>query len=391
MRLRPISLRRRALESKRTPTVWFAGGGTGGHLAPGLSLANWLLKTAPIRCQFLTSGRSAERSVLRGAGMSAIEHPLPIPDNRWNRLRYGAAMTREVASMMAHFIRVRPHCLIGLGAYGSVPAALAAAAVGVPVFLLEQNVLPGKANRLLSRWATEIYAQWDESLKYFAKPERVRVLGNPVRSHAMLGSREEALARFELDPHKKTILVMGGSQGSVAINSAILEAAPCLARYQDQIQWIHLTGERAARVWKGALKNTSLSSVVLPYLDRIELAYAAADLVISRAGGTTIAELLARGIPSVLVPYPQAAEDHQLLNAQAVSTRGACRVVSESDFTPVSIRTLIEELVLQDHVRLRMARAARAAGRADATRDIGGRLLEVLGVEPTNHRMEVAG
>ena len=377
---------------ERTPSIWFVGGGTGGHLSPGLAIAEWLLRKVPVRCQFLTSGRPAERALLHNVQITALEHPLPIPNSRWNRFKYAAAMSKEAAQMALHFVRVPPAAVVGLGAYGSVPAALAAAATGVPLFLLEQNSVPGKANRLLSRWATEVYLQWEHTAEHLpaVRSDRIHVLGNPVRAAALRHSRDYACRALGLDPTKKTLLVMGGSQGSTAINRAIRDAATRLGRHRRELQCLIIAGDRAARVLKGALKNTSLSSVVLPFVEEIGLAYAAADLALCRAGGTSIAELAARGVPAILVPMPGAADDHQRRNARAAADSGGAVVIEEADLTPTRVLELVETLLLDEEACSALAADARRAGRPDAVEVIGRRLLAQIGVDPDRWKSDQA-
>lgn len=365
--------------------VFFAGGGTGGHLYPGIALALALRDDRePAESVFLCTDRALDRREAERYGFDAEE----VPAMRWRGLASLPAVALGLAAGVAKtaWILARrgtlPSVTVGLGGYASFAPALLSRLLGRPVVLLEQNVIPGRANRLLSRLATRVYAQWEESLPRFAHPERVRFEGNPVRPE--VSSRDRAVARRTLGLSEEGVVVavLGGSQGSRSLNDAVVAAAPALARVGAQV--VHLIGrgnDRAAA--EAGYARAGARARVEEYCERMGDLYAAIDLAVCRAGGTTIAELTAIGVPSVLVPYPHAAEDHQRANARALETRGAAVVVEEAD---LSAERLSEALggLLGDPARLAAMRsAALAAGRPSAARRLAAEVRTLAGEGPS--------
>lgn len=370
--------------SNRVLRVLFAGGGTGGHLYPGIALALALQEgDDPADSLFLCSNRGLDEREARRYGFPAE----PVPAMRWRGLRSLPAVALGMAAGMAKtaWLLARrgslPSITVGLGGYASFAPALLTRLLGRPVVLLEQNVVPGRANRILSRLATRVYAQWEESLTRFPDPTRVRCEGNPVRpemtegdradQQAGLASQQAGLARarrsFGLDPVAPVVAVLGGSQGSRSLNDAILGAAPALAGVGAQV--VHLLGagnDRGAAV--AAYAAAGVKARVEEYCDRMGELYAATDLAVCRAGGTTIAELTAVGVPAVLVPYPHAAEDHQRANARALAARGAAVVVEEREITPESLGEVLRGILGDRSKLVSMQAAARSAGRPGAAR-----------------------
>lgn len=357
--------------------VLFAGGGTGGHLYPGIALALALQEgDDPADSLFLCSNRGLDEREARRYGFSAE----PVPAMRWRGLRSLPAVALGMAAGMAKtaWLLARrgslPSITVGLGGYASFAPALLTRLLGRPVVLLEQNVVPGRANRILSRLATRVYAQWEESLTRFPDPSRVRCEGNPVRPEMterdradQQAGRARARVAFGLDPVAPVVAVLGGSQGSRSLNEAIVGAAPALACVGAQV--VHLLGRGNDReAAEAAYAAAGVNARVEEYCDRMGELYAAMDLAVCRAGGTTIAELTAVGVPAVLVPYPHAAEDHQRANARALAARGAAVVVEEGEITPESLGEVLRR-ILGDRSRLAaMQAAARAAGRPGAAR-----------------------
>ncbi len=357
--------------------VLFAGGGTGGHLYPGIALALALQEgDDPADSLFLCSNRGLDEREARRYGFTAE----PVPAMRWRGLRSIPAVALGMAAGIAKtaWLLARrgslPSVTVGLGGYASFAPALLTRLLGRPVILLEQNVVPGRANRILSRLATRVYAQWEESLARFPDPTRVRCEGNPVRPEVTDRDRAEARRSFGLDPVAPLVAVLGGSQGSRSLNEALVAAAPALAGVGAQV--MHLLGrgnDRAAADQQAGSARVAYAAAgvrarVEEYSDRMGELYAATDLAVCRAGGTTIAELTAVGVPAVLVPYPHAAEDHQRANARALAARGAAVVVEEAEITSQRLGEVLRG-ILGDPARLAaMQAAARAAGRPGAAR-----------------------
>lgn len=351
--------------------VVFAGGGTGGHLFPGIEVAQEMARRTGAECIFCGTGRIAESRALDGTGFAREI----LPAEPWGGLkslpRFVFRAWRAFRAAARRVREIDPDIVVGLGGYASAAPVAAAARLGKPVFLLEQNAVPGRANRLLARFADAVFVPWDEAARAFPRRANVEAIGNPVRRSVLedvAGARET----FGLDPDLPTLLVMGGSQGARGLNRAILEGAKAFAERPMQV--IHLAGDADAGEAARRYAEIGVRAAVLVYLDRMALAYSAADVVLARAGGTSIAELACRGLPAVLVPFPAAAEDHQTANARAIARSGGAVVVPEGE---LGSRGIAEALVIlfDAERRNQMAGAMRRAGRPEAAREIVDRML----------------
>ena len=359
--------------------IVLAGGGTGGHLVPGLAVAEELRRNLPdARVVFIGTKRPVEEHMVPRAGFELRTVDAPrTPERVWQWPAYPFRLMASISRAKAALRELSPGVVVGLGGYGSVPVVLAAKKLGVPIALMEQNSVPGKANRLLSRWALEVYAQFESSRARFRNPDRVLLLGNPLRDSITKGSRERAAKRFSLEPGRRTLLILGGSQGARTVNESVSLA---LGEFEQAgpVQIIHQTGSLDFDRVQGRYKASGIRSHVVAFLDDMPEALAAADLVISRAGATTLAEIAACGKPSVLVPYPFAAEDHQRLNAEVYEKAGAAVMIRNAEFTPVEAGRVVKEMLF-DEIRLRrMGDAAKTLAKLDATRDVCHHLLVIL-------------
>lgn len=343
--------------------VALAGGGTGGHLFPGLAVAERLRGPggAPV---LFGSGREAERAWADGRATVVARRAPRLPGRRGAAPRFALELSREVLRTFRELGVRRPHLVIGLGGYASVAPGIAALLRGLPVLLLEQNAVPGKANRLLARLGGRVAASYEESLGYLPEKarRRARVLGNPLRASLEAGRRVPE--RFGLSPDAPILLVTGGSQGARGLNARILEAAGAIGERGGQV--IHLAGPDdeawARRAWAAA----GVRSFVRAFTRDMGDVYRTADLVVSRAGGTTLAELAALGRPSVLVPFPAATDDHQTRNAEVFVRAGAARRVAEADLDPERFREAVADLLFDPERLAAMERAARSLAVPDA-------------------------
>ncbi len=360
--------------------VVFAGGGTGGHLYPGLALAEELRRRDPgSRLLFLCTERDAQYPGLHAPGIevrvlpSRSRGPLPL------RL---AAMVPAIGRAFRLLAKFRPGAVVGLGGYGSVAPVLAARLLRVPTLLLEQNVVPGRTNRLLVHLAHEVASQWEEAVAYFRCRRKVRVTGNPIRSSIRRGSRLEAAARFGIDPDAPTLLVMGGSQGASPINRLMMDALPHLRA--RELQFIHLAGRhdadevRAAYQQRAACQGHGRAAVVFDFLEDMALAYSACDLAFCRAGGTSIAELTALGVPAVLVPLPHAKDNHQHFNAGVLEARGAAVLLEQRGLTPEQVAACIGELMGRPDRLAEMANQSRRVGVPRAAAIVADRVAALV-------------
>ncbi|NLW49467.1 MAG: UDP-N-acetylglucosamine--N-acetylmuramyl-(pentapeptide) pyrophosphoryl-undecaprenol N-acetylglucosamine transferase [Candidatus Brocadiaceae bacterium] len=364
--------------------VLFAGGGTGGHLMPGAATARALQELVPGAASlFQMTHRSAERSCLpalagcRTARMGDLRWAGPAGKVLWPA-RAGAALSRTLDVLRGF----RPHVVVGLGGVNSVLPVLVARTLGMRTAVLESNALPGRAVRALAPVCDCVLLHWPQAAAGL-RARRTVLTGSPVRPEVLAGDRRAARRRLGLCPLRPTLLAMGGSQGALALNEALLSALGLVRAGGADVQVLHLTGagllngtrERAARMGLTGYRAVG-------FMERMADAYAAADVVLARAGGSTLAELTALGLPAILVPYPYATDGHQVANAEAAAAAGAAVVIPQSALTAQSLADAILALVRDDARRGRMAACARRIGRPRAARAAALHLAALAGVAP---------
>jgi UDP-N-acetylglucosamine--N-acetylmuramyl-(pentapeptide) pyrophosphoryl-undecaprenol N-acetylglucosamine transferase len=277
--------------------------------------------------------------------------------------------------------KFQPHAVLGMGGFTSTAPILAGRMRKIPAFVHESNAIPGKANRLNARMTDSVLLGFKDCARYFPN-SRYEVTGTPIRkSLTQRVPREEALAAFGLSRDRKTLLIMGGSQGAHGINEAAIKALPLLK--EMPIQVIHLTGPNDDQVAAANYRREEIPAHVAAFCHRMELAYSAADLALSRSGAASLSELSYFGIPSLLIPFPFAAENHQSLNAAIFAREGAAIVVEQGQ---VSVETFARELgaLLGDSARLaRMSASARALSPANAAENVAA-ILERAASDPSD-------
>ncbi len=353
--------------------VVIAGGGTGGHLYPGVAVARELLRRAPDTVvTFAGTARGLESrlvpkegfalDVIRSVGLKG-RSPMTV-------LRGLAMVPVSLADAWALVSRRRPDAVIGVGGYSSGPVVLVAAVRGIPTMLLEQNAAPGLTNRLLARVVRAAALTYDDAHGYFGR--KGVVTGNPVRPEFL--SSPAASTGAARGPR---VLILGGSQGAHAINVAMVAAAAELGRRFPGLEVVHQTGPRDVADVRAGYERAGVAARTESFLDGVAAEMTAADLVVSRAGATTLAELAALGRPAVLVPFPFATDDHQTKNARAVAEHGAAVMVPERELS-ARLTTVVAEL-LGDRARLSaMAAAMKTLARPDAASRIVDRLSELV-------------
>ena len=355
--------------------ILIAGGGTGGHLFPGLAVARELLRRHPdMQVTFAGTARGIEARVIPREGF-----PLDLVRSAGLKGTSIAARIRGVLLLplsafdaWSILSRRSPDLVIGVGGFSSGPVVLLASLRRIPTLLLEQNAVPGLTNRLLARAVSAAAVTFESTAGYFGR--RAIVAGNPVRPEFL--SEQTRPAPHAAGPPR--ILIFGGSQGAHAINMAMVEAAPQLARHPGGLAITHQTGERDLELVRDGYRRAGLEARVEPFLFAMDREMNEADLVVCRAGATTIAELTAAGRASLLVPLPTAADDHQRKNADVLAAAGAAEVVEQTQLTGALLAGRIAALVADSGRLAAMASAARRLARPDAARVIADKALELI-------------
>lgn len=356
--------------------VIISGGGTGGHIFPALSIADEIRRRFP-KCdiQFVGAEGRAEAKRVPAAGYPI--HLLPVRGlssggglkRLFSLIPFTAQLyksTKQAQDFVHHF---DPQVVVGVGGYASAPTLIAANHFGIPVVVQEQNSYAGKANKLVAKKAKCVCTAYPHMRRFFPDTPEIVLTGNPIR-HSLLETERKswaAYATFDLSPDKKTLLILGGSLGAGTINKSILESIAQLA-YREDLQVIWQCGESHYGGLERQVRDFD-SIHLMPFISEMDHAYAIADLVISRAGAGTISELTALGLPAILVPSPNVAEDHQTHNAQSLVDRGAALMVPDSKAGTDLVPTALDMLSHPEQCE-RMATAAKELGLPDATQRI---------------------
>ena len=356
--------------------IVLSGGGTAGHINPALALAD-VLKQRGCEVRFAGTPTGVEARLVREAGIPFTpfeaqgfnrNHPLTLPK---------AVLTIQKSTTLARrwFDEIQPDAVVGFGGYVCIPVARAAEQRGIPVVVHEQNSVMGMANKYLAKRAAACLT-YEHAAEALADKSRVRVTGNPVRESVFSATREQGRARFGVPEGARMLLVTGGSLGARHLNQAVAALKDGLLAYGD-LHIVQVTGPKeldAVREQLALSPEQQARWQLLGYTDHMGDAMAAADIVVSRAGATSLAEISARALPALLVPFPFATEDHQTMNAQACVEAGAAYLVADADVEGPEFARKLRELIEDEDVRARMA----AAARAQKTRDAAGLLADAV-------------
>ena len=355
--------------------IAIAGGGTGGHLFPGIAIAEEFLKRdEKTGIIFIGTKKGIESRLLdkfgyelkiidiegvQGRGMMAlVKGAYQIPKSIWQSRR-----------ILKHF---DPDIVLGVGGYASGPAVLAAHFMNIPTAIAEQNAIPGVTNKILGNFADQIFVTYEQTKLSFPE-KKVIFSGNPVRASFSVpgGVRQKERAYRHL-------LIFGGSQGAEAINKNVMEMLPLLQKVKDKIRITHQTGSRQLETVKGAYEQFGIQAHVTPFIVDMAGAYAESDLIICRAGATSLAEITAAGKAAILIPYPWAVNDHQLKNAQAMASEGAAVVIQEKELTGKKLFQTIDHLLQDEQKRQQMERNSLRVSRIDAAATIVDRCIKIM-------------
>ncbi len=354
--------------------VVIVAGGTGGHLFPGLTIAR-RLKEEDEDSETIFVGRKKgwEAEVVLREGFEFIA----ISAGGWLGKSPGTriwTMLEVFAGLWQSFFiltRLRPQMVVGMGGYVAGPFVLVASLLRFPTIIHEQNLVPGFTNRILSRFVNEIAVSFPESSRFFP-PGRVRVTGNPVRKEILKSAGSGRKSK-----RKRTLLIMGGSQGAHRLNLIFAQAIDCFKDKMSAWQIVHLSGRKDYDLMVQIYEKSGMDAVVHSFLRHMEEVYRETDLVVARAGATTVAEITACGLPAILVPYPLAARHHQEENARWLERKGAALTLREEDLTGEKLAETVLSLMSDEERLSRMAENSRSLGRPEAAKDVVARVMEL--------------
>ncbi|MEW5948328.1 MAG: undecaprenyldiphospho-muramoylpentapeptide beta-N-acetylglucosaminyltransferase [Thermodesulfobacteriota bacterium] len=361
-------------EAKRIRII-VAGGGTGGHLFPGIAVARELMSKGDANILFVGTGRKINVEALRRYGFSfkTIRAEGIKGRGMIGTVRALAMVPLAILQTLAILRDFRPHLILGVGGYVSGPVTLGGWLMGIKTAIQEQNSIPGLTNRILGRIADRVFISYPESGDYF--PGRKAMLtGNPVRKDLLdsVGKNKGVNDRF-------TVLILGGSQGAHRINEIITAALAGLNDLKERLYFIHQTGEKDEGWVRDAYQQAGFEATVSTFINDMGWAYGRANVVVCRAGAGTLAELTAIGKPALLIPYPYAANNHQEVNARCLEKAGAARVYLQADLRPDILAGEIKSLYKDQSALKNMAVRSLALGKADAAALIAKECLKMIG------------
>jgi UDP-N-acetylglucosamine--N-acetylmuramyl-(pentapeptide) pyrophosphoryl-undecaprenol N-acetylglucosamine transferase len=394
----------------KTPFVAIACGGTGGHLFPGLAVAEQL-KLRGGDVALLISPKDVDQQAVKSAQDMDIFKLPAVGLQNGNYFAFAGSFVKSLFAARKFFRQRRPDAILAMGGFTSAPPIFVAKDLGAKTFLHESNTIPGRANRLLSRFVDGAFVGFPEAAKRL-KTRKVTMTGTPVRPQFRWGEAADEPSREDtrptqakrcrkalgLDPNLPTILVVGGSQGASGLSQMILSALPLLqergrparefASTQEHaggppaLQFLHLTGAKDFERVKAAYAERGIRAVVKPFLAEMDLALGAATVAVSRAGASSLAEMAAMRLPALLVPFPAAADNHQFFNASAFEKTGAAKLLEQKHSSPEKLAAVLVELVENEVVRSALRSALAQWDRPKAAEQIAENILSMVACQP---------
>ncbi|MFK7851983.1 MAG: undecaprenyldiphospho-muramoylpentapeptide beta-N-acetylglucosaminyltransferase [Akkermansiaceae bacterium] len=357
--------------------ILIACGGTGGHLFPGIAVAESLLAQGHeplllISQKKIDSQASEKYPHLKFQVVPAIAKPSTLSPKM---LPFSWALLRSIQTSRKIIRKFGADAVLGMGGFTSFPPVFAGHRLGLKTFVHDSNARPGRANILTSRFCDEVFIGLEPAADFFKKT--THLTGTPARPEILnLPSREEAAAKFKLDPSKQTLLITGGSQGALNLNRLVASASTSLP---SDIQILHIAGPNDFKRIRSENPKLRDGYHLIGFCDQMPSAYVAADLVLARSGASTLTEISLAGLPSILVPYPYAADDHQTANAKVFSEAGAAELVQQDKLTPDSLAKRITNLLANHEKRSEMSAAAKALAVPNAPDQVTKRILHLIG------------
>ena len=363
--------------------IMISGGGTGGHIYPALTIYKTLETMVDANFLYVGTERGLESRIVPKEGISFTTLPVQGLQRKLSLdtlVTAGKTLSSlwKANQLISDF---KPDIVIGTGGYVCGPLLLAAALRGIPTLIQEQNVVPGITNKILSRFVDVVAVGYEEAIPHFPSAKKVIYTGNPVRPSVVTANREEAREYFGLQDDQTAILVAGGSRGARSINTA-MQAVHEHYKGREDIKIIHATGtDEYRRVCEGLgipeEDVYSPTSHIVPYLDNMDMAMAASDMAIFRSGAIGLAELAVRGIPSILIPYPYAAADHQTFNAKAFVDAGASTMIVDKELNGTRLLQAVDAMLADQRCREHMAEATLQLGKPEAAIEIAKLALSI--------------
>jgi UDP-N-acetylglucosamine--N-acetylmuramyl-(pentapeptide) pyrophosphoryl-undecaprenol N-acetylglucosamine transferase len=355
--------------------VLIAGGGTGGHLFPGIALAEEVCtRKKGNEAVFVGTNRGLEARVVPSLGFT-----LETLSTQGLKGKGGLALIKALVVLPFSFLQAwrilrkhRPDVVVGVGGYASGPVVLAAWMQKVPTCIQEQNALPGMTNRILGRFVKVVFTAFEQAASYFP-PRKVQCIGNPIRAKLL-----ENFLRPSAPQKRFSLLVFGGSLGARAVNRLVVGALEKLEDLKEQLEVLHQTGKADVAEVRAAYEKQGFQARVVEFIDDMAEAYARASLVICRAGATTVAELTVCKKASILIPFPHATDNHQEVNAQAMVESGAALMFREAELTGEKLAQAIRELKGDPERLQRMERQAGLLGRPEAAKELADVCAELM-------------
>lgn len=363
--------------------VIFAGGGTGGHIFPAIAMANELKKRYPdAQIVFVGTKRGLETEVIPEFGFKIYFISVRGIKRKLNRelFLFPYYLAKSLFQSNSILRNINPDVVVGTGGYVSWPLVFLAAWKNIPTAIQEQNSYPGLSTRLLSFFVDKVFIAYPDSINYFLKKSNLKICGNPVREDISFGEKELALKEFGLEQDKKTLFIFGGSQGSKVINQAILDGLDLLEKKRD-LQIIWQTGKDDFPKIKNITGQREITLRIFPFIDDMRKTYAVSNLIVSRSGALTLAEILCCAKPSILIPYPFAAADHQRYNAEFLEKNGAAMVILQKDLNGEKLANLILDLLKNVSKLEEMKKAAEKLAQPKATSILVDEIVDLLRIK----------
>ena len=359
------------------PHIAIACGGTGGHLFPGLAVAEQLVKRG-CTVTLLVSPKDVDQQAVKMArDVEIVTLPAVGLQNR-NYFSFGRSFVKSWLAARKAFRGRKPAAALAMGGFTSAPPIFAARQLGAKTFLHESNTIPGRANRWLSRFVDECFVGFPQAAARL-RTKNVVVTGTPVRPQFKTRAASACRVALGLEPGRPTILVMGGSQGASGINDVMIAALPMLAARDPQPQFFHLSGPGETEKVRRAYADKKCRAVVHGFFGEMELALGAATVAVSRSGASSLAELAAARVPTVLIPYPAATDNHQMFNAKAFADTGAARLFEQKNIQPENFASMLSSLIANLVEREQMQSALAQWHAPQAAERIAEIMLQAIG------------